>query len=316
MRNLFLLVLILCACLNFSQAQGQKVEFEKVKEKCEGIDFDDRVRIVVADFIVASPKVRYREFGSELATMLTNALHEINCFKVLEKMSVMQSSEVAKEGNLAKEGNIQSYVATDNPQMLAAQAIVTGDITEFASSGGKTTVMGVGVGSPKVRFGFILKVINPRTREVIWSKSIEVVSKKAGAFSGVSIGGWLKVAGSDKFNKAEADAVERGIIQAMYALSDDREEINFPEIDNSSVTVLEVSGAGFMELKKLMDSLKGESQFKSVVRTSFKQDHGTLQIRHELTEDEILNIVAEKGNGLAEIVGFEGNVIQVQIVDK
>jgi len=590
-------VLLLFIQLPQLSSQGQRLEFEKIKEKCEGLDIDDRVRVVVADFIVASPKVRYGEFGSELATMLTNALQEINCFKVLEKMSIAQGREVVKEGNLAndlnhfgwefgqilagkeldnarmrslnyikrkgknfqlevdfkpkgnnkellkwsfsqmnfltgdqskvyllaqhegrvgvlgidettsqvwmelpfeyeaiefltinilkvmrgrkwglvqtgknqagrqfvqpivhsdiqlleetldlsplvgsfytqgmsiayKEGtksivnfrgqevtipfvikvlgsefvsfkfkqylynwikddlnairmilikgrhgtvvdqidkvdnfflklqfgefgsssnfsispkangsvvltyqrrssliskqaqgladnpDIVNYSPEDNFEMLTAQAIVTGDITEFASSGGKTTAMGIGVGGPRVRFGFILKVINPSTREVIWSKSIEVVSKKAGAFSGVSIGNWLKVAGSDKFNKAEADVIERGIIQAMYALSNDREEINFPEVDNSSVTVLKVQGTGFVELKRLMDSLKRENQFKSVVRTSFKQNHGTLVIRHDLTEDEILNIIAEKGAGLAEIIGFEGNVIQVQIVKR
>ncbi len=305
--------LILPAILTPLLAQEQKVEIEKVSEKCDGVPFEDRIRIAVADFGVASLKVPRYEFGSELAVMLTNALQNINCFKVLEKMSVMQSSEVAKEGNLAKEGNIANTVATYDPKMLAAQAILTGDVTEFGSSSGHAQILGVGIKNPKVRFGFILKVINPVTREVMWSESIEVESKKGGAFSGVTFGGVIKIAGSDKYNKAEADALERGIIKAMYLLSEEMDEIPFPEVDNSTVTLIEVSEAGFMDLQNLMNAFKGDSNLKSVTRLSFSENRGTLQLKHDLTTEEVLNIIASKGASIADIIGFEGNTIQMKV---
>lgn len=315
--SFFLLVFLFIN--NESKAQGdQKIEIEKVTEKCEGLPFEDKVRIAVADFQIATPEVPSNQFGSELAVMLTNALGEINCFRVLEKISVMQSSEVAKEKNLSQIGTVDNYLPANDPQMLKSQAVITGDITEFSSTSGKSSVLGVGVSKPKVMFGFILKVIDPRTRELLWSKSIETETKKGGGFSGVQLFGSVNIAGGNKYNKAEADVIERGIIKAMYLLAEDREKIRFPEADNSATVTVAVQGVNFSKLRKLISALQTDDQLKSVSNNGLNGGNGSILIKHELTFDEVLNIVADKGDGQVEVLGFDPgrNIIDVQVINE
>jgi curli biogenesis system outer membrane secretion channel CsgG len=234
--RLFSLVFTLSILFVFPAIGQQKVEIEKVREKCKNIPFEERVRISVTKFDVETPKAPRGEFGKELATMLTNALHQINCFRILE--SVINMDDMTKEIEIGQGGYTADGSSPTSGKMLGAQAIVTGSVTEFSESNGEAGAFGIKFGSKKARIGFILKVINPETRDVLWSRSIEAESRKPGSFKGLKLFG-IELAGGSKYNKAVADAVERGIIKAMYTLGEEKDDIPFPAPNSGVAEVKE-----------------------------------------------------------------------------
>lgn len=214
-------------CLGFfttATAQKQEVEFEKVKEKCKGQPFEERVRVTVARFNVTTTNAQ-RKFGDEMATMLSNALAGVNCFRVLN--SVKKNSDSMDEINMGQQGYTNDYSSPQGGQMLGAQVVLTGEVTEFHEGETRAGLVGITAGKNSATIGFILQVVNPQTREILWSQSIEAKGKKPGSFSGLKLGP-INLAGGSKENRAIQDVLERGIIKGVVALAEDMDNIPFP----------------------------------------------------------------------------------------
>jgi curli biogenesis system outer membrane secretion channel CsgG len=226
----FSISLLFCSFVFMVAAQKVDVELETVKAKCKDKKYEERVRVTVARFSSSTPKA-YNEFGGELATMLTNALQGINCFRVLE--SLKNATDLNDEIAYGQSGNVNSGSAAKVGNQLGAQVIFTGEITEFSEGENSFGLLGVKVGQSKAKVGFIVKAINPETREIYFSQSIETESAKPGGFSGVKILG-IEMAGGKKQNAAIADAVERGIIKAAYVLADQIDKIPLPKANNGT----------------------------------------------------------------------------------
>ncbi len=194
-----------------TQAQGNpNVTFEQVAQQCKGVSYEQRIRVTVARFSVSTRDAE-REFGDELATMLSNALQEVNCFRVLESFSNM--TDMTNEIALEQQGYTTGASSPQAGKMLGAQVVVTGEVTEFAQGDNSVKLLGIGGASSKAHIGFILKVLNPQTREIVFSKSIDV-DGRANGVSGAQILG-ITVAGSRKGNVALTDAIEKGVIKAV-----------------------------------------------------------------------------------------------------
>lgn len=222
----------------YAQKKGNgkvDITIESIREMCNGIDYNDRVRMAVARFSVATPNA-YKKFGDQLTTMLSSALQQVNCFNVLESASNM--GDLTQEIELSQSGYTEQGSSPEAGKMLGAQVILTGEVTEFSEGKNSTGAFGISITNNKARVGFILKVIKPETREVIWSRSIEVEGKKPGGFKGVRILG-VEMAGSKNQNTAIADAMERGIIKGVYELVEDKDNIPFPE-PNTGTTASKV----------------------------------------------------------------------------
>jgi curli biogenesis system outer membrane secretion channel CsgG len=228
--NKFFFCFILGISSGLVAAQKVDVDIEKVKAKCKDKKYEERLRVTVARFSVSTPTAT-KEFGDNLATMLTNALHEINCFRVLE--STKNLEDMTDEISLGQEG----YTNGSSPQggsMLGAQVVFTGEITEFNEGQSGTGFAGIKMVKNKAKVGFIIKAINPETRDIYFSKSIETESDKPGGFNGVKVLG-IEMAGSSKNNGAIADAIERGIIKAVYEIGENIDKLPFPKATSSVV---------------------------------------------------------------------------------
>lgn len=243
-KNVFLALCIFCFPLLINAQKSPKIILEEVNQRCKGTKFEEKVIIQVQRFSTSTPKAS-GVFGGELATMLTNALQETSCFRVLglnrdladntEGMSLMQSG-----------------FGTGGPQagkMLGAQLIVTGEITEFSEGQKGTKVAGFSMSSNNATVGFVFQIKNPQTNEILFSKSINMSGTSSG-FTGVKLGG-MAIAGTIE-NKALADACEKAIIRAVEVLVDERKNIPIPEpikpeivkvFDSSNCSVLK-SGKG------------------------------------------------------------------------
>jgi curli biogenesis system outer membrane secretion channel CsgG len=203
------------------QGQTSKVRFETIQKKCKDIPREKRVRITVPRFSVSSRAAQASgQFGEELTAIMTNALQECDCFRVLESLA----NKTDLEGEISNnESGATNGSGPQRGQQLGAQAIVTGEITEYIDGESTVGAFGVKVGTSKAKLGLIIKVIDPQTREILWSKSVAGEAKKSG-FKGVSIG-MFQLGGSTKLSEAMSGAVEELVFHAIEALTKEKEVI-------------------------------------------------------------------------------------------
>ena len=206
---------------------AQKISFEDIKSECRGSSFESRVRLTVARFSVSTLDAQ-NKFGGELATMLSNGLQQTNCFRVLE--SISNANDLTGEIAFGQSGMTNGSSSPESGKMLGAQVVVTGEVTEYNEGQGGLTLGGFSVGTNKARLGFILKIVNPATREILFSESINVIGRKNG-LSGLSLGR-IGILGSNTQNKAFSNAIEQAILQACAVLVDNKDMIPLPEANS------------------------------------------------------------------------------------
>lgn len=220
------LLLCLCGVLPVCGQNKPKVSFENIKSECSGLPLNKRVRISVSSFKVATPAAN-NKFGDELAQSLTNALQNIDCFNVL--LSTKDIDEINDEIAFGQTGSTKAGSSPKTGNMKGAQVVVMGKVTEFSEGKNSVGALGIKVGANKVHIGFIVTLINPETREIIASKSINVDGKGNGT-GGLSLLG-VNVAGSTSGNKSTSDAVEKGIIEVIEFLGANKANMPFPEAE-------------------------------------------------------------------------------------
>lgn len=84
-------------------------------------------RIAVLDFDVKAPKAP-RDLGSSMAEMLITALHSTGRFIVLERKAI---EDILKEQGIGMSGAIRAGTEARVGEMLGAQVLIKGTITEF-----------------------------------------------------------------------------------------------------------------------------------------------------------------------------------------
>lgn len=216
----------------FSQ-KAPKVTFEEIRQMCENVPLEKRLRMSVSSFKSATPEAT-EKFGDELSHMLSNALQNVNCFNIL--LSQKDIVEITNEIEFAESGNVNKSKAPKKGKMLGAQIIVMGKVTEFSTGENSIDALGLKLGGDIAKLGFIVQLINTETREIVASKSVNVVGN-AGGFKGFKIFN-TEVAGVTRpfnGNKAVADAMEKGIIKAIEFIAQSRDKLPFPNLEENIV---------------------------------------------------------------------------------
>lgn len=200
-----------------------KISLEKVAEKCKGIPRDQRVTVKVARFNVSTKASQANAtFGDELATMLTSAIQQTNCFRVLEMNRNI--SDATGEMAFAQDG----FTDGSGPQagqQLGAQLIVTGEVTDFSEGRSSTSVGPVSVGGNKATVGFTLKLLNPQTGEVLFSRDVNMTGSSSG-FTGLKLVG-IQTVGTTQ-NRAVQDAMQKAIIRSVELMAEEKDNIDIP----------------------------------------------------------------------------------------
>jgi len=127
-----LAILTLAFLLGCAQAQV-KPSIERAKYK------GPKKRIAVVDFEVKVPGA-HRKIGSGLAEMLITALHETEKFVLLERK---EFSDIIKEQDLGGSERVTKETAARIGEMLGAQVLVRGALTEFEEKVSRAGVGGV-----------------------------------------------------------------------------------------------------------------------------------------------------------------------------
>lgn len=211
-------------------SEPPKYTLEEIAAQCENTPRANRVRIAVSSFKVATNSAPHT-FGKEMKEMLENAMQNVNCFNVLA--SLEDQEELDMEISNAQSGRVANDMGPKVGKMKGPQIIVNGKITEYAE-GGKTTNSYGGFSmssSKKAHIGFIVKLIDAETREVIASKSMDI-DGSAGGMRSIGIRGFNRSEENVR-NKSLQDAMEEGVIQMVEFIASKKGEFELPETEAS-----------------------------------------------------------------------------------
>jgi curli biogenesis system outer membrane secretion channel CsgG len=213
MKKAFLFLLLSWPILAL---QAQPTTAETVETNCK-TPYAERPIVAVANFYNEAPN-RSDKVGNGLSDMLTNALVESNCFRVVERKRI---NDLMAEQSLGQSGAVNEASAASIGKLTGAQVTIVGVITEFTEreSGGVgiIPIQGVGalgVGMTTAHLGMTIRLINSNTGEIIASKSVEKKVRKVGVGTGTIIRG-VPIGGLGFKSKAMADAAEETIIAAV-----------------------------------------------------------------------------------------------------
>jgi curli biogenesis system outer membrane secretion channel CsgG len=288
-----------------SKVKDRYISFEELKEICKDVPMGKHVPIVVLPFSVSSKTKDIS--GIEFSEMLTNALIELGCFKVLEYKEFIKNSTDERE-NYLKNENDPDRLMTD-ARFRSVQLFVTGYITEFSET---ESISPLGIAltkSKKAHVGFILKVFNPQDRSVLYSEAIDAEAK-IGGFNGVSLLGF-KVAGVSKMSKALREATESAIIQACGKLAENAYKYYQAQPLNYQNTTINISNANYskiVELNKLINELLYK---ENIIKKDFpilsdsSDSTGKILISHKGTIEDLAKLLTTKLGTKIEVTKVE-----------
>lgn len=311
-KNILFCVLVQLICFNTTYAQknrsnsnDKKIETEEALRTCEGVNAADMPRIAVGSFAVTKVKAK-NEVGEELASMLMNALQETKCFQVLE--SAKNMDDLIDEIDISNSAYSNSDRAPQMGKMMGAQLVISGEITEFNTA--KTGAFGIGMQTAHV--GFILKIVDPQERNIVWSKSVD---RKVTKPELKVLGANLAVFGS----RAMGDAIEEAVKEAVDLTLDNKplfeeyQEKREQEYETiRSHFVLNVINADYSKVSKLEKFVKSINGVE-FLKKSLKDGQGQVILKFDGTPDELADKLMSNSPLRISIKGLEGNYIDLEM---
>jgi curli biogenesis system outer membrane secretion channel CsgG len=334
--------LILASHVLFAQ-EDEKVRMEAVKQECTALPLEKRARISVTRFTVttvqpgrqtqqnAAANNRLKALGTifnkgqapeadkippilgdNLTTMLTNALQEVNCYRVLETLA--NNKDLTGEIDAGNNG----YSSKKTPKagkQLGAQIVVTGEVIEYSEKNKGVSVVGVGTNKKYVKMGFNLKMINPETRDIIVSHVFRVESR---ANKSVSVLGLVKTGDTDP---AVAAVMEDGIVEAVQYMARVRDSLNITADGNfagngnsngEKSTEITLNNASFATYTALANIISGAPGYKSMEK-SFSSGVGSYSVVHSGSTDDLLTQITKKLGSTFEVTGEEAGKIEMKV---
>lgn len=335
MKRLLPLLMVFCGVQHAFSQKDEKLTMENVKQECSNLPVEKRARISVTRFSVTTNAIQssrvtnvspyyygrgllrrntvtnnnYVQYGvippalgDNLTTMLTNALNQVNCFRVLE--SLKNNSDLTQEIDAGNNG----YSSKKTPKagkQLGAQIVVTGEVIEYSVEDKGVRVMGVGSNKQLIKIGFNLKMINPETRDIIVSHVFRVQSR---ADKSVSVLGLVSTGNSDP---AVAAVMEDGVIEAVQYLARMRDSLNitsdgnFVGNGNSDGTVdteIDLSNINYDTYDSFVEMLKGIKGYQSMDK-SFENGSASITVTHTGSDDKFQDLVLHKAGSKFEVTG-------------
>lgn len=287
-----------------------KITMEDVKKKCENTPLKKRPRIVVARFNVTT-KASPPELGDNMATMLTSALSQSNCFSVLEMLRNQGDLDAEMkhgEGEGASKAN-----ALKKGKSLTAQMIVNGEITEYSNSKKEGGIAIVRTSKDYVHLGFIIKLVDPETRSILFTQNFEVEGKTKSKTNLRLLG--MESKGSSSDNTALADALDNGILAAVDYLTSQKDKIELPEVDeelvNAQQTTLSIKGMEYDGYSSMEEELKTFAKVKKV-EGSFSSDASTFEVTHLGDLNTVLKPIMSKHPKKFKVLKAAAGKIELQ----
>lgn len=346
MKRLLLLLPIITMALPANAQTKEVVSFEQIKSQCAAMPLEKRARVRVARFNVttrtddaatqqnanannnikalsvsrlfggggAAPRADEIPpiLGANLAACLTDALQSISCFRVLETLA--NSTDITNEID-AGTNKYSSKKAPKAGKVLGPQITATGEVTEFSNQSRGVNVGGIGAGKKTMKMGFILKLVNTETGDVIFSRQIRAQAKAAGS---VSVLGLVSTSNSDP---ATAAVLDDGVLQAIGLMVHVRDSLNIT-VDNipgsastnpngDHETEISLSNANYAKYTAMAVVIAALPGYKSMEKT-FSGGVATYTVIHSGGASKLADALGGKLGSGYDIVGVSDDKIELK----
>ena len=172
-RSRFSIVLAL-SVLMLLGAAAQPAQAQELKKRIAVMSFEDKTD---AGYSWGGTKTA----GEGMADMLVTDLVQSDRYIVLERSEI---NAVLDEQNLGTSGVVTAESAARVGEMLGAEIVVFGAITEFGykerSTGGRTRRLGLGVKSTTAVVATDVRMVNATTGEIVAAESVRKSESKRG----------------------------------------------------------------------------------------------------------------------------------------
>lgn len=172
-RSRFSIVLALSVLMLLSAA-AQPAQAQELKKRIAVMSFEDKTD---AGYSWGGTKTA----GEGMADMLVTDLVQSDRYIVLERSEI---NAVLDEQNLGTSGVVTAESAARVGEMLGAEIVVFGAITEFGykerSTGGRTRRLGLGVKSTTAVVATDVRMVNATTGEIVAAESVRKSESKRG----------------------------------------------------------------------------------------------------------------------------------------
>lgn len=277
---------------------------EEIKKKCSHVAFEDRVKVRVARFSRSTDGVNSDDLNN-FSTMLSNAMYELDCYRVLS----MQKDD----------SDSGDDIDTDYEK---PQIVVTGEITEYMHSKKEDKLGFASKKTTTARVGFVLQLKNPITGEILYSKSFngegmvgasstQIKVKMPGPLGNQNVG----TTQEDPIQQAYFDAIEKGILEAVTHLVDNQDRMALllkgtsATDSRTTVEVINASFAKLLELENAIKALPGTTK----VEKSMKDGVGKLIVFHAGSVEELATNLMPAIENTAELTGLDERKITMKM---
>jgi hypothetical protein len=314
--KVILIAAVAFAVAPLAVAAPQVVIPEEVRARCVDRPTSERVMLAVARFSQSTDGNSAGNIAN-FSTMLSNAMFEIDCFRMLSMLEDMN----------------WSFGSNDDEDAIRPHMIVTGEITEYNHTTEETGNFLRKKTIVTAHLGFVLQIKDPVTREIFFSKSFNQVGSSENSSMQFDLGGvGLSSSSDEPVDKAYFDAFEKGILDAVTYIVDSQGQIY--EIAGSvlaetaakaaekaadeaaeaalSTTKFTVRNVDFLGLKNMEDLLKGNTSV-SLVEKTLSGNTGTLTVRHLGTADDLLGGILSALGGGVEVTGFDDEGVELTL---
>lgn len=178
--------------------------------------YGPKKRLAVTEFETKA-KGASREIGSGITEMIITALQETGRFIIVERTAV---SDILKEQAFGVSGAVKGGSEAKIGELLGAQVLVKGVITEFEESkgggalGGAFKGIGVGIGKVSGYVAIDLRIFDATSGVILESHRSEGKVAKTGLAGGLSIKG-MKIGGAGFKKTCIGEAVRKAIDDAV-----------------------------------------------------------------------------------------------------
>jgi len=226
------LILLLALCIS-PAAYGQDKSSPALKKRIAIFKLDDKTDQRVGWW-------DQKSIGDGIADMIVTELVKSGKYRVLERQNI---NELLREQNLALDGIVRPESAAKIGQMLGAELIVTGAITEFGYRKSDTNVgaLGkkVGVGTQSAVCGIDLRLVNSTTGEIVSAENIRrSKTTPSGSFSGKK----LEFSNQQSFDQSLVGKVTRQVIEDVVDKINER----MANVSWSAKVIMEKGGQVFL----------------------------------------------------------------------
>lgn len=337
------LLAIIFFALKISAQKQEKFTIEDVKQLCKGMPLDKKARMSVTRFSVTTSTPDQQQqsatqqnagsnnllklfhgnnapradaipptLGDNMTAMLTDALQNTNCFRVLE--SLLHKDDLNSEIDYG-DSKYSSKKGPKAGKQLGPQISVTGEVTEFSNKENSTSILGISGSKKTMKLGFIIKMINSETRDVIISHQFRIQSKAGGSVSVLFFNG-----GSNS-DPATAAVLQDGVFAAVQYLSHIRDSLNidvnnipgsasrdpnaFADVD---VSLANATFASYTNLTKIIAGIPGYQSMEK----SFTGGVGSYTVSFKGGGSKLLDEMMSKLGTQFEVVGADADKIEIK----